>query len=274
MTVGDFDNDGDMDVAACVDYRETPDPDKDLIYIALNDGTGILSLSSESPYTLSQGSSYGPGDVVAGNFDLIPGILQLPDLFTSGAEINGLATVVSGSNIGGAVFSLANVGACPAYLTDIKPGVLTSGHLQDDAIGVGSDRNVYVYHSDGNGGFSIDCTGGVDDVYPLYETGIVTFYPLGLDVGHLNGGTKLDVVAADAYGSEVVCLLGKGDGTLQHSLYDNRYYHDVGAARPIRVAVADMDQDGFSDIITSNHGEVNDPASISVLINEFTISSQ
>ncbi len=271
LTVADFDNDGDMDVAASVDFLESPDPQKDLIYIALNDGTGILSLTAESPYELDAAggapSSGGVGDVVAGNFDLIPGVLQWPDLFSSG-ENGGTATVVSGSNTGSSVFSFVDADTCAAYLLDIKPGIFTAGHLFDDAIGISSGGLLYLYHGNGNGGFTIDCGLEPNDIY--LENTILSFVPKGLDVGHLNGGTKPDVVVADG-GGRVITLLGKGDGTLQFSNADGRYFHSTGANHAMRVVLADMDQDGFNDIITSNHGELDEYASLSVLINKFAI---
>jgi hypothetical protein len=45
----------------------------------------------------------------------------------------------------------------------------------------------------------------------------------------------------------------------------------TAAGRPL--ALADLNQDGFNDIITSNHGTAADEGSISVLINTLVVST-
>lgn len=79
LTVADFNNDGYPDVAAAVDVWEGPDPDKDQLYVSLNDQTGHLL--PEATYELSQTSSGGSMEIVSGHFDSMPGQKTLPDIF-------------------------------------------------------------------------------------------------------------------------------------------------------------------------------------------------
>jgi hypothetical protein len=66
-------------------------------------------------------------------------------------------------------------------------------------------------------------------------------------------------------GGGIIVFVGYGDGTFVETPYFF-YVDDPGSCRdPYFVKVADMDQDGFNDLLTSNSGA----SSISVLINAF-----
>ncbi len=267
LTIADFDNDDDMDVAVGVDFLIYPGDNHDFISVLKNDGTGHL----EPETIFNLGESNDPtGTVVSGVFDLTPGGTTLPDLFAFRAEFwDG----VSMTNLDGTDFEMTTVTPDSCAEWDIRDFVasapFTSGKMSDDIAAVAGDGTLHVIHSDGNGGFTHNCWGGNDDVY-LGSGNPLTYRPLGITAGHLNaGGSKPDLLVAK---EGIVFILGKGDGTFQYDAQDQRYSPDIGTANGLvfRATIADLDQDGFGDIITSNHGA---PGSISVLINKFQLIS-
>ncbi|MBI5865513.1 MAG: hypothetical protein HZB38_13595 [Planctomycetes bacterium] len=79
-----------------------------------------------------------------------------------------------------------------------------------------------------------------------------------IGVGHLNGGVKPDLIA-ETTDTEVAFLLGNGDGTFQYRNDLNVYHVTIGEPGwpmlvPIQLLVMDVNQDGYGDIVTSNHG--------------------
>jgi len=92
--------------------------------------------------------------------------------------------------------------------------------------------------------------------------------PAGVAVGRVNPDIKTDIVVAPMIGQPcspgggIAIFVGYGDGAFRHPPYlfcvDSEH-----EAKPKFVKVADMDQDGFKDIVTSNFNSHN----ISVLIN-------
>lgn len=279
LTIADFNNDGYLDAAAAVDMLEStpPDQQRDYIYVALNDGTG--GLLSDTALALGTDADESTSELVSGLFDKTPGGGGLPDIFTSRPTVttgDALQLTNLGSGSWDAVYTTTS---CADWFTGVAMGRFTSGKLTDDVVGIGVGGLLYVLHGSGEGGFGTDCSGNEpDDVYLEYGAPY-NLLPYGVAVGNLNGGTKLDLVAARGTtdpNATVTILLGKGDGSFQFDRLDSRYYPALGqtADRPFRAVIADMDQDGFGDIITSNHGETNSTAgTISVLINKMIVST-
>lgn len=274
LTIADFNNDGSLDAAAATDYLvpfdpDEPDEQKDRLFVGLNDGTGVLSQAVQWPIELTEPDGQSPSDLVAGTFDLTPGLTSLPDLVATSSSYTGGSFVNSLTNLGAADFSITSVlPNCPVLdFIDVERGRLSFGARSDDAIGVNSNGWLFVLHGDGNGGFTHDCSGvEPDDIYLEQSGSPLTFRWSGVDVGHLNGGTKQDVVVVQGQ-SVVEVLVGNGDGTLTYT-DTGTYTHPTGANIAMRVVLADMNQDGFDDIVTSNHGLKDEPATVSVLINK------
>lgn len=276
LSVADFDNDGDVDVAAAGDLIDL-NLGRGYIAISKNDGAGYLL-----PHALyGLGNQQATMQVVSGHFDATPGGETLPDLFTSR---NGIGDGISLTNLDGTNYSPTIVSDCVGYFfTGIDIARFTSGGTSDDIVGISGDGFLYVLHGDGDGGFSINCGNEPNDRYfDGGGGGPFNFLPRDVATGNLNGATKPDVVVAfgavagsgdDA--AEVRILLGQGNGQLHYVPHDDGYHPKLGpsADRPLRVILADLNQDGFDDIITSNHGDnLNDNGTISVLLNRLLIS--
>jgi hypothetical protein len=94
--------------------------------------------------------------------------------------------------------------------------------------------------------------------------------------GYLDAGQRPDLVATTDRINKVAMLLGKGNGTFRFDTNDPDYFfyvHPDGAGAvgdylPLQIVIADLNQDGYGDVISSNLRGHN----ISVLINRMMTS--
>lgn len=95
--------------------------------------------------------------------------------------------------------------------------------------------------------------------------------PFGVDVGHLNGDANEDIVVALSLGKPaghggIAVFPGYINGTFRTTMDLADFIFDVepgGTPKPCYVQIADMNHDGFPDVVTSNFRS----DSVSVLIN-------
>lgn len=103
---------------------------------------------------------------------------------------------------------------------------------------------------------------------------------------HLNGGTKPDLATVAWSTSKAFILLGKGNGKLQYSATDARYNLPLQSGTetgfpPGKITIADMDQDGFGDLVVTGNGTVDTiddgfdthTSVVVVLINKFELTT-
>ena len=94
-----------------------------------------------------------------------------------------------------------------------------------------------------------------------YPTGAVG-NPFGLAVGDVNGDGQPDLLVATAISDAVGVLLGTGNGTFQAITM----YSSGSSSSPRNLKVADINGDGFPDLVTANSGN----NSISLLLGNGT----
>ena len=100
-------------------------------------------------------------------------------------------------------------------------------------------------------------------VYPSFSPALglaPDLAPAALEIGDLNGDTRLDVVTANRLGNDVSVFLNAGDG----SFLPRRDY--ATSARPDSLAIADVDGDGKPDLVTGSEGD-GAGGTVSVLVN-------
>lgn len=281
LIADDFDNDGDVDVAAAVDWPEPVEAGRDRLAIFDNVGgtAGSYTLGNESLTSPFMSADEAPtGQLVWGHFDKIPGGAAYSDVFTPLWDGNAgfLTGTSSGFNQSTLTLSACNYPG----ITGLTSARFTLGDLSDDIAAAGVDGMLYIFHGNSLGDFAHNCDSQnePDDIY--FDGTTLEFYPYDVASGHLNGGTKPDLVfgvRSGGYTAHVWMLLGLGNGKFQHTETGSTYQVPIDdgsglADSPIRVIIADMDQDGFGDVLTSNHGSDWDEGSISVVINAMTIS--
>ena len=240
LTAGDFDRDGDLDLAVLRrDFSQ--------IQILVNNGsgaftTGQLLTSSGTPSTVSiaQGDFNGDGDL---------------DLVAANQNAGNLVIHLGGAGATfGTATTIANVGAS-------NPRGVTAADLNGDgnldivyanitnSSGNVSGAGVSVMLGNGAGGFAAPVT---------YLTGTGAS-PVTVSVADMNGDGRPDLVVPNfgASPGTASILIGNGNGTFQsHTTL-------LAGTNPEVAAIGDFDGDGDNDIAVNNSGST----SISIFLN-------
>ena len=223
LVADDFDNDGDVDVAAAIDWPEPDDDERDVLAIFDNEGgtAGSYTLDDESLTSRFMSTHEAPtGQLVSGLFDKTPGGGQYPDIFTPLWDDDAASLTGSSSGFTTSIISLSSPCLYDGA-TGLTAARFTSGKLTDD-IAAAAFGEVHIYHGDGDAEFGHECGNEPNDIYLDGGCcgGAPTFFPYDIASGQLNGGTKADLVfgiPSGGYTAYVWLLLGKGDGSFQFS---------------------------------------------------------
>ncbi len=272
LVARDVDNDGWIDVAAGVDYCDRV-LDTDKVYFLFNDATGSGLFEPEILEVDLGTDERLPGcDIVAADFfrlALGPPIVDVvsanmwDDSFTEIRNLGNRQLNPHTTESGGC-------GDVSWEFETITAGRFDSNSFDDFAVTEFRADFVDIFLGNGAGGYTSYC----DNPDLRMATGGTFCW--GVENGHLNGpANKTDLAAALVLSNQVSVMLGRGDGTFQTFEDDDSQLVSVEppggplfeADGTIMVIVADMDQDGFGDIVTTNHFSDN----ISVLINELKI---
>ncbi|RNC82827.1 MAG: VCBS repeat-containing protein [Phycisphaera sp.] len=109
------------------------------------------------------------------------------------------------------------------------------------------------------------------DSYGVPNSGTSGDLPLGVGTGDVNNDGNLDVVTGDFFGNSVSILLGNGDGTLQAGVVVPLTDTVSGfSAAAVPVKTADLNGDGWADIVAGVQSPDLGNPGIAVLINDGT----
>jgi len=275
LATADFNNDGNPDLAATTDISS--DLDNDLVAVVLGNGNGTFQPEIDfSPYFL------GPQYLVSGDFNGDGN----PDLIIT-ADGNALVSIALGNgtgsfqtqpilnSVGGGATATADfnrdgkpdfVAADTALVIFLGNGdgtfestALTNGPTGNALTGVvAADLNgdgipdVAVVDNQPGGPLSV-LLGNGDGTFANPVNYPVGDYPQSIAVGDLNQDGHPDLVIALNSG-RVVVLLGNGDGTFQPAInFGSAFTPGTAPGGYVAVAVADLNGDGYPDVLITNN---------------------
>lgn len=281
MAAGDFDSDGDIDLATTVD-----NPDR--IVVLLNNGNGTYSLG---PSTFLPNAS-SPQDLIAANFDGKGGI----DLAVAVRDPQGSVLILR--NMGGAIFTITST-----VIVGERPRGLSAADMDNDgdidiAVANRNSDDVSVLTNNGVGGFTaatffagaepratafsdFNGDGVLDLAVTISDDRLIATFtnnggtfvaaatysvgpfvrPDGITSADLDGDGDLDVIAAvddQTFNiNQAAVLINTGNG------FSGPFHYDTGGMGTNKIAAADFDCDGLIDLVTTNQ----DSNTISLLRN-------
>lgn len=238
ITVGDFDRDGDMDVA-------TSNPYADEVAVLLNHGNGNLAVSAY--YSIHD----RPGAIVSGDIDSDEDLDLV--MYT---DFGSSLTVLFNDGSGG--FFQQQESRLPGgiSISSIDVGDLNGDERLDLVATRRSSDSVYTFLGDGGGNFSFN---------QIHATGR---NPGRAEIGDINRDGRPDLVVANrgqdgTLGPHNISLfMNTGNGAFAGKI-------DYGVGRhPVAVSMGDLDNDGDVDLAVTNSGSFFLPdGNVSVLLN-------
>lgn len=225
ISVGDFNGDGNLDLAIGSSQTTSGSHPMSSLFIMLGSGNGNFTLSRTI-------SIWGPANqMVVGDFNN-DGHL---DIVTIGSMQN--VDVVYGDGTGNFSAGTSSIPGVYGLLSVVAADFNGDGNL-DLAIAT-FGQGVQIYFGNGSGSFT-------PGTVPLLTTAL----PGSLVSADLNRDGKADLVVTDYASSSVFALLGKGDGTFTQSTKISTGF------LPSTVVVGDLNLDGIPDVVV-NSGSSN-----------------
>jgi len=234
VTFGDFDRDGDLDMAAASEYN----PVDGRITVYQNNGAGVFS----NPVYYSTGGT-GPTGIVAADFNNDTWIDLAYCLFSPGSSVKVLLNDQSGGFV--ATQSLYSGNAVWIVAADFNGDGWMDVVSSNSQISGGTAK---VFLNNGAGLLLV----GV--AHP------VGFMPLGAAAADLDGDKDIDIAVTSRSTDAVSVLMNNGDGT-----FAPFQSHAVGET-PQFVATGDLNGDQLPDLAVSSTG-ISFTSDVSILIN-------
>ena len=235
LAIGDFNHDGNLDIAVPINDSNSPD------YIVTLPGKGDGTFGSP---VVTLASLYAPETFWVSSADMNGD--GIPDLVLSNDSVPEISAQVFLSN-GDGTFSAGQAFEAP-FGGSLESTAIFDGDEdgKPDIVATDSFSALWFFHGNGDGTFSANPTRS--------STGDVSY---GIGVADLSGDGHLDVVTSGVfvgeqagYGADpgnLTCVLfGDGKGNFVPA---NVYVGDLSA---FSLAIADFNGDGHPDIVTAN----------------------
>lgn len=228
IALGDYTGDGLDDILAILYNSQNDLLSSGQIQLLAGDGRGDFE-----PYDLYYAGA-GVVALTANDLDR-DGTLDLAACNTSTDRL----LIISGSRTLGLAMERR-------FATGLLPRMAVTADFNRDAkldLAVANldSSNVTILLGDGKGAF------GEGTEFPAGGTA------RALVTGDFNGDSAIDLAATNLNASRVAVLLGDGDGTFGAAVfYSVREGDTAGNAEPRSIASADLDKDGFADLVVGN----------------------
>jgi hypothetical protein len=227
VAVGDFNNDGRLDIVVANFGTST-------VGIFLGYGNGNF----ESQVTYSTGYQSWPWSVVTGDFNND----NQSDIATANFNANNVGILLGYGN-GSFVTMVKYSSGDGSYPVCVRVGDFNNDNKSDVAVANYGSNDFVVLFGFGDGTFLSGST---------YSTGTGSL-PMSLAIADFNNDTRLDIVVANSRSNNLLIFLG-----YRYQPYAGVTIYSTGdGSEPHSVAVADFNNDGWSDIIVANYGTDN-----------------
>jgi len=226
IAAGDFNNDGNMDVVVGNEDNYFCQQQSDEIDVLLGNGDGTFRQPVSYP------AGHSPDGVIVGDFNK-DGKLDI-------AEANGSPLLKSGGvdvflGRGDGSFQLRFTHAVDALALFLVASDFNGDGNLDLAVTCDYGNDVSILFGDGKGDFA------------SAENYVTDAAPIGVVACNFGGGKTSDLAVVNSQGANVSLLVSSPDGTFQGA----RAY--FAGARPDAIAMGDFNNDGFSDVVTSQY---------------------
>lgn len=222
LTIGDFNNDGKLDVAVsgCSDQFCNNPGTVDLL---LGNGDGTFQVS-----TLTARSGSTPQAIIAGDFNR-DGNLDL-------VELNRSADMTVWTGRGNGIFNASQSWSLPP-----SPGAVAVGDANNDG-----HPDLLMFTRGNNEIFLTTVLGAPGAKFGAPFESFATEANV-LVTGDFNEDGKLDVVAAEGFGDKATFLAGQGDGTLRASA---SFLVSPSTESAVQLVTADFNNDHHLDLVS------------------------
>ncbi len=241
LAVGDFDGDGNLDLAAVI---SNPNLQFNPGFVTIFTGSATGTFTAQANY----GVGLVPSSIAVGDFngdgklDLAVGSAAV-SLTNPQSEVSILVNTGSGTFSAGSSFVVGPLGSVPISIA--AADFNNDGRL-DLAVALNDTNGIVI------------CQGNGDGTFAVVTSIIVGNEPTWLTAADFNGDGKIDLIVDDNPDDTVSVLLGNGDETFA-----------IGASYPTglhstNLALADLNGDGKLDVAIVNNGDSN----VQVLLGE------
>jgi hypothetical protein len=227
VTIGDFNNDDRMDIAVANHGTDSVG-----VLLGYDDGTFGNQIA------FSTGPTSSPWGLAVGDFN---NDNQL-DIATSNYNDNNVGVLLgygNGSFADIVTYSTGD-GSSPKF---IIVGDFNNDRILDIAVANYGTNNIVVLFGFGDGSFLLGTA---------YSTGIAS-QPFSLAIGDFNNDTRLDIAVANRFTNKIGVFLGNGS----QPFAGVTVYTTGDGSRPHSIAVSDLNNDGWPDIVVANYGTDN-----------------
>jgi hypothetical protein len=164
-------------------------------------------------------------------------------------------------------------GAPATYSVPPRPSSIAVGDLNGDGKpDVVIANNTGTFGNNSSGSITVLLNNG-NGTFPATSQYPVEPYPWTVALADVNNDGKLDIVSSSMWNGDVYAMLGNGDGTFSPPISSSILappYTSSGYIYPQGVALGDLNDDGYLDVVLANEANVETNVYVTVLFGNGT----